>query len=775
MRSSSRFRDGKPTGSPRSSLSLGEDGAVCALVGSGDEITHHKRLEAELERGREEQTGFARRLRQLHRLATTPYRSFDALLADYLATGAEVLRLPNGIVCRIQDDTYTIRAAVSPGDAIEPGASFPLGDTPCAEVVGEKRTICSHDIPSDPARFDHPAFTRFEIQAYISTPITVGGHVYGTLNFSGTAPRKELFTEQDVELIELMADGVGHFLELERAERLLVEEKQRAEAARDAAEDANRAKSTFLNTMSHEIRTPLTGVLGFADILSSDPTLTEQQRSFAATIAGSGRRLITLINDVLDLASVESRAVQLHDEPLDTETLVSEALQVHAATAYGRGLELGYEIGSDVPHRIVADGRRLGQVLGNLISNAVKFTPSGEITVRLDLAGPVERERAALRFTVADTGIGVSADALPHIFESFYQADGSASRAYEGTGLGLAICREFVEAMGGTITAQSTPGSGTTVTFTVEVGVVKERRRVMLSPPLADLEGRRVLVLDDNTTNRTLLTAILKRMGMDVHTTGSGPEALKMAKEQGPFDLGLFDFNMPGHTGADVARAFAVRELQMPLVLLSSVDLNDVASGAEDRAFFDAVHTKPIDAEALKHSLRRVLAQTPAPSSPPRPFAHVDLPEKADGPPADAPPETAPDSLRPPNTLRVIVAEDDPTNRDLIRIVLGRLGVRPVFAENGQALLDRLAEQPFDVAFVDMMMPVMDGLTAAREIKTRYGARRPRLIALTARAMKGDREEILAADLDDYVTKPFTMEQLRAALEKVPGWKQPAA
>ena len=764
---------------------LDANGAICRIVGMSDEITNYKRLEACLADEQQEQARFSRRLRHLHRLSTTTYASAELLGADYLATGADILGLPLGIISRIEDRSYTIEASVPADGAFEAGASFALGDTLCAAVAAQGETVQYHDTGLEAPLEHHPAYEQMGLRAYLGTPIWRGSELYGTLNFSSLDARHDRFSEQDVELIEMMADSIGHFLELEQARHEAEEARRDAVQARDAAQAASRAKSVFLSTMSHEIRTPLTGVLGFAELLRSDAALPAQQRHYAEVIGRSGEQLVALINDVLDIARIEAGALDLHVAPTDLPALVRDSLEVHAATAEDHSVEVGYEILGGAPSHVLADGRRLRQVLGNLVSNAVKFTHDGQVTVRVAAASAAEG-RAVLRFEVADTGAGIAPDALPHIFDSFYQADGSASRAHTGTGLGLAICQKIVRAMGGSIEADSQLGHGTTVTFTVEVGVQPHRQVVVASRPPVRLQGRRALVLDPHAASRELLQTLLAQWGVEARAASTSSEAFHLLATDGPFDVALIEHSLPGDTGADVARQLAVRGTAVPVVLISSLG-NDLPAS---EPAIQAVLPKPIHAHELRHALLQTLGpRTPSPAPSALPAA-VPLPVSSLVPaPAlsgasDRAPASGDGSARSTQQtpavlvagaaparrgLRVLVAEDDATNRDLIQLVLNGLGVRPDFAVNGADLLDMLeADAGYDLIFMDMMMPVMDGMEAAREVIARYGSGRPRMVALTARALQDDQKRILAGGLDAFIAKPFSREDLRQALEATP-------
>ena len=753
------------------------DGSVCRLVGMSDEITSYKRLEACLAAEQDEQKQFTRRLRHLHRLATTRHPSATNLYSDYLTTGCDMFGLSLGIISHIDGDTYTVEASVSEDEAFPHGASFDVQDTLCAEVATQCATVQYHDLSRISRLQQHPVYVDGGLRAYISTPIYVNDEIYGTLNFSSSEARSKPFTEQDVELMELMADGIGHYLELERAQRAARAARRQVEAARDEAEAASRAKSSFLSTMSHEIRTPLTGVLGFASLLRSDAALPPQARHYADVIGRSGKQLVALVNDVLDIAKIEAGALSLHPEPTDLTPLVRHSLELHAALAETQSVEVCYEIQSGVPAQVIVDGRRVQQILGNLVSNAVKFTRDGNVAVRL-AATPLSADRARLCFEVEDTGSGIAPEALPHVFDSFYQADGSTARS--GTGLGLAICQKLVQAMGGTIEADSRLGHGTTISFTLEVEVEARRQVVVAARRELPLAGRRALVLDAHGPSRELLQTLLRQWEIEVATATTGGEALHLIAADGPFDVALFENSLSGETGVGVAQQLAARGTELPVILVSSLD-EDVA--ASEPAICTMLR-KPLDVHSLRRALRKALvppsrrapheqmpAPVPLPASLLTATGVLPAPSLFSRPSVDplVPAVVAAECEAQRHAPRVIVAEDEPTNRDLIQLFLSGLGVQPDFAVNGADLLDKLGEDPgYDLIFMDMMMPVMDGMEAARTVIERYGDDRPRMVALTARALQEDRQRILLGGLDGFIAKPFSRSDLREALDATP-------
>jgi signal transduction histidine kinase/CheY-like chemotaxis protein len=537
-------------------------------------------------------------------------------------------------------------------------------------------------------------------------------------------------------------------------------------AAKEAAEQASRAKSAFLANMSHEIRTPMNGVLGMLDLLR-DTALTERQRHFANTAHSSGEALLAILNDILDFSKIEAGRMALEQAAFELTPLVDDSLTLFARDAQHKGLELLAEVDPALPEQMMGDPLRLRQILTNLLSNAVKFTRRGEVCVRarreLDTQGA-----AWLDLSVSDTGLGMDAATLARVFDAFSQADVSTTRRFGGTGLGLTISRRLAQLMGGELSVRSTPGAGSTFTLRVPLQAAPDSlARVPQSP--AALRGLRALVVDDNATSREILLHQLSGMGLAPQVADGGLAALgelnAAARSDRPYDLLVLDDRMPGMSGRSVVRALRgdARFAALPIAMLTSVD--DRNADALPEGAVEAWLTKPVRRKTLRDALLRLVGGSPL-ASRPMPL----LPEPA-GAPAD--PDTGA-----PRPVRVLLAEDHPVNLLVAETRLRELGCTTVVAPNGREAVARWQEaaeqregrQPFDLVLMDCHMPELDGFDATRQIRAlehaRGDGRRTPIVALTANAMTGDREKCLAAGMDEHLPKPFTRDQLQAAIRE---------
>ncbi len=745
---------------------VGANGEVLGVSGTLTDVTERRLAEDALRRGEEF-------IRGLYEVASSRELDFTHKIQALLVMGCHHFGLDTGALARLDGETYEIMESFSCENHWPKGARIPAGELYTPEGQSDLSVCIEH--AGDSPWADSAGYQAHRVEAYMGTPVVAQGEIYGILNFSSLQPRHQPFTNSNKEFLRLMAQWIGAEVESEQFTGQLqlyageiARKNQTLSEARDRALESSRMKSEFLATMSHEIRTPMNSVLGMTELLLGTG-LSKEQREYSTIVHESAKLLLTLINDILDFSKIEAGRLELEEIEFNLTDIVEGSIELFASQAEKKQLALTAFVDPGIPERLVGDPTRLRQILFNLAGNAVKFTANGDVSVKVD-AVEGDAERITLRFKVKDSGIGLSDEARRRLFQPFTQAERGTTRKYGGTGLGLAIAKHLVELMEGEIGVESQPGQGSLFWFTIKAGVATQA-----APARTLRKGVRVLVADASSARREALMRYLAGWGATPGGAATIDEALESIRQaekaKKPFRVLLADqdtSDLDLHALAEEVRTIDPHG-RLRLALITGFD--DQAYG--DRALeegFSAAISRPVRKARLKEVIYR-LASGPKDNGKAAGWDHMAAQGKAKKPATKVGSDSA--------LQTILLAEDNPANQKLAVAQLQKLGYAVDVVSDGRQAVEALIEVPgrYSLVLMDCQMPEMDGFTATQVIRQfeAGGQEHIPIIAMTASALEEDRDVCLAMGMDDYISKPVSLDELMRALSRWLGTPAKAA